>query len=328
MTDKHNKNIVLCFNPQWIMQASVLITSILHYNSEEFIFHIIGKGFSSSDILTIQKYAKSCPVIFHDIGKIDTSDFIIRDGDHVTIETYYRFFIPEFLEDDIDKCLYLDCDIVCTGNIDRLFKVNLDDYACGMVYDILFSDIRISNRLRYDVKYGYYNAGVMLINLEYWRKNNTKKQLIEFVKEYPERCRYHDQDAVNYICHGKILSLPVSYNVQRVFWRVFFWKDPIKYSREPLRLDFISREKWNEIEGGCKNPLFVHFTEKQKPWILDTFVPFTKVWKAFLARTEFSLKFQLRLRIKIFIKTIIGRPFDDNYPPEAYEIENNLLTYI
>ena len=112
----NKKNIVLCISPNWIMQASVLITSVLYFNKEEFTFHIIGKGFSDKDIAVIQKYAKNCHVRYYDVSKVDISKMIIRPEDHVTVETYFRFFIPELLAQSIDRCLYLDADIICTAS--------------------------------------------------------------------------------------------------------------------------------------------------------------------------------------------------------------------
>lgn len=323
--NKNEKHIVFCITPSWIKQVCVLITSILHFNKENFAFHIVGKGFSETNLTKIQKYSKNCPVIYHDMSKIDTSKLVIRQGDHVTVETYFRFFIPELLDKSIDRCLYLDADILCTGNFEKLFEIDLSSYALGMVYDTNYSDIRFFNRLQYDIKYGYFNAGVSLINLDYWRKNEISQKLFNFVAEFPERCWLHDQDAINYICHSNILPLSVSYNVQKHFWWIYYWKDQKTYTKAIPFWDYISKDKFEEIEKGCNNPIFVHFTCSQKPWKLDTFVPFTKLWRYFLDKTQFKMDFQLKIRLKIVIKKIINRPFDNQYPKEAYAVEKKFL---
>lgn len=325
---KFNNHIVLCFNSAWIMQASVLITSILHFNDEDFTFHIIGNDLSDSNIQTIQKYAKSCPVIYHSLAKYDTSKLVIRPGDRISLDTYSRFFIPELLDKDIKKCLYLDSDIICTGKIKNLFDTDLTNYALGMVYDVNYSDIRNFNRLEYDKKYGYFNAGVGLFNLDYWRKKQLTTKLFDFVKDYPERCWCHDQDAINYICHSKILALPVSYNIQKHFWWIFYWKNQKNYTKNIPAWDFIAKDKFAEIEEGCKKPVLVHFTCSQKPWLLDTFVPFTKVWRYFLSKTEFKIGLQVKIRIKIILKKILRKPFDDKYPEESYKVEEKILSTI
>ena len=324
-TSKYDKHIVLCFNSNWMIQACVLITSILHYNNEVFTFHIIGKGFKHNDIKKIQKYARSCPVKYYDSSSIDESKFVLRNTDHVTIETYYRFFIPYFLDSDINKCLYLDCDIICTNNFESIFEIDIDNYSNAMVYDVTYSDIRKFNRLQYDLKNGYFNAGVILLNLEFWRKNKLQEQLIKYVSTYPERCWFHDQDAINFICQGTIFPIKVSYNVQRVFWRVFSWENPKGFPKNLLLSDYIERNKWNEIKEGCSNPIFVHFTEIQKPWKIDTFVPFTKVWRYFLSKTEFKMKYPFSQIVKYFAKKILKKNLDNQYPIESYNIEKEFL---
>lgn len=322
---RFNKHIVLCINSKWLMQVCVLIKSILTLNNEDFTFHIIGKDISDNIINKIQIYAKTCPVIYHNINNVEQKNFILRKGDHVTMETYFRFYIPDFLDERIKKCLYLDSDILCTGNFEKLFDLDLTNYSMGMVYDIGYSDIRKFNRLQYDVKYGYYNAGVILINLDYWRKNNIQKQLIDFVLTYPERCFLHDQDAINYICHGTIFPIHVSYNVERVFWRVYSWKNPKNYPKYLLMSSHIARDKWDEIIEACEKPILVHFTDKQKPWIIDTFVPFTKAWRYFCSQTEFKWKKNLKKRLRVIKRKLLKQRLDNEYPPEAYESENRFI---
>ena len=114
------KHIVFCINDNWSVPAGVLIESILHYNKEsQFVFHIISKNLSQGSLnyfSTIQNGNENItinPIIINDSI---IKSLPIRKGDHVTIETYYRFLIPDLLDKSIDKALYLDCDILCTNN--------------------------------------------------------------------------------------------------------------------------------------------------------------------------------------------------------------------
>ena len=43
----------------------------------------------------------------------------------------------------------------------------------------------------------YFNSGVMLINLDYWRANNVKEKVIDFISRKPEVIRFADQDGLN-----------------------------------------------------------------------------------------------------------------------------------
>ena len=100
--------------------------------------------------------------------------------------------IPKILPNNISKALYLDCDLIINGNISSLFTIDLNDYASGAVFDGGTDDIRTYNRLKYSSGNGYFNAGVLLMNLEYWRINNVMESLFSFIKEHPERLMFWD----------------------------------------------------------------------------------------------------------------------------------------
>ena len=78
-------------------------------------------------------------------------------------------------------------------------------------------------RDRYSPSLGYFNAGVLLVNLRYWRENNLSESFFEIINKYPERLRYHDQDVLNIVLKEIKLTLPLKYNVQHGY----FFKDPL-----------------------------------------------------------------------------------------------------
>jgi lipopolysaccharide biosynthesis glycosyltransferase len=138
-------HIVLCTNDNWSIPAGVLIESILFYNPDsDFTFHIIAKKFSKKSLSIFEQIQKKYQRIIIDTIFV-TDNYVdslpVRKTDHVTIETYFRFLIPDLLDKSISKILYLDGDILCTGSLDELFKTELSSYACAMCPDTRFSDI-------------------------------------------------------------------------------------------------------------------------------------------------------------------------------------------
>ena len=164
------------------------------------------------EVLKANSQRKKFELNFYDISN-HKMDFIIRKGERVTIETYFRFYIPQFLKNR-ETVLYMDVDMVCTGDLTPLFDYDLTNHSCAMAPDFFYSDVRNFNRLEYPMKNGYFNAGVMLINLDYWRKNSIAEKLISYVEQNPQRCLKHDQDAINAVLNGKIFELPTRYNFQ------------------------------------------------------------------------------------------------------------------
>lgn len=85
---------------------------------------------------------------------------------------YLRLLAPTLLP-DIDKALYLDCDLIVNGDIQELYNINLEDYAVAAVHDATLSYNIVKDYLGYDYwKDGYFNSGVLLMNLRYWRTHN------------------------------------------------------------------------------------------------------------------------------------------------------------
>lgn len=331
-------HIIFCINNNWATQCSVVITSIDYFNKEAITYHIISSDLEENNKNKLKKSSKN-KIIFYDLNNITKDYFIIRPGDHVTIETYFRFFIPTLLDNTIKKVLYLDADILCTANLQNLFDTDISNKAAGMVLDCRYCEISKYNRLNYDLKYGYYNAGVMLMNLDYWRENDISKKLISFLEKNKAACHSHDQDAINALLHKDIIRLQPKYNVQTILQQYYFLKD-IKNCPRDIYYDIKYEKKyWKELEENLSTPCLIHFTDNYKPWIKSSKIPFTEMWRVFLNKSNFSnykltnhiypfsnhTKNQLK-RFLAFLKH--KKASFDNFPKEMYEVEINLLNKI
>lgn len=89
-----------------------------------------------------------------------------------------------------------------------------DTLAAVPNWNIESSDF--SDRLNYPKDNGYFNSGVLLINLEYWRTHNVLNGFIEYMKQHADSIIYADQDILNYVFKENKMILPVKYNLQTV----------------------------------------------------------------------------------------------------------------
>ena len=120
------------------------------------------------------------------------------------------------LNSDIDKVLYLDSDIVVDKSLETLWNSNISNYAVGCVTDM--SEAKHDyNRLDFDPKLGYFNAGVLLINLKYWRDHHIIDEFVNIIINHPEMIEQHDQDVLNIVLCKNKFTLPLTYNVQNGF---------------------------------------------------------------------------------------------------------------
>lgn len=326
-------HIVFCIDESWAMPAGILMQSILHYNSALAVtFHIVTRRFSEKARSSLQDVISAYPdsaVEFHFADESSLTSLPIRKNDHVTVETYFRFLIPSLLP-DVQTALYLDCDMLCTGSIEDLFSIDLTGHAAAMCPDTRFSDIEIFNRLEYPMQYGYYCAGTILMNLDWWRTHHVAEQCVSFLTEHPEVCLWHDQDAINKVLHESILMLDSRYDVLPGLYTLYDFQDGIftKQNRTNVSID---RKYWSSIIDGIDNARIVHFSGRLKPWHKhDPLKPFMQVWRRFYAESPWAhQKLQknplpLKWKVKHFLKKIMkknGKP----YPDKAYLPERRLL---
>lgn len=105
----------------------------------------------------------------------DSFDSFKRAAKHISIETNFRLKIASLIP-NVEKCIYLDSDLILTENISKLWMQDIDDYYFAAVTD---------------KKVGF-NAGVLLINLKKWREDNLEKKFFEYAKENMSHLRSVD----------------------------------------------------------------------------------------------------------------------------------------
>lgn len=256
-------NIIYASDDNYAIPCMVSILSILRNNNpEECSIYILSLGLNEKNTALLKKVQSLYPQSTISVVELSTEKIkgaIVSDRFPIAI--FFRFLIPDLF--DFDKALYLDCDTIVNGNIEELWQVNMDNMACGMVEDQVSDDITQHNRIR--TYTSYYNSGVMMMNLDYWRKEKLCEQLMKYVIQHPERCLYPDQDAINATLADKIVPLDYKFNFQER------WYEAQKYW-------LMHRDKWSQIEKAKKNPVILHYTGPKKPWMAGCTHPLAKLY--------------------------------------------------
>lgn len=260
-------NILLSTDNNYTVPTGVLMTSI-GINNPICNYHIlVDRNFSEENrqLLTSVAQSYSSTIAFYVLPEKLLEDLPFGKDDmpkHVSLATYYRLFVTEFLPEDIHKILYLDGDIIVRKNIEQLWNEDISGYALGAVHDI-DEKVNFSTwKLPYSTSEGYFNAGVLLINLDYWREYNCKEQFLNFIRDHGDVIRLHDQDVLNSVFHDKKKWLPVEYNFQHGFI---------------LRYPVYSEELRNEVDAIKHLPSIIHYTYG-KPWDRYCSHPMRNVW--------------------------------------------------
>ena len=138
-----------------------------------------------------------------------------------TIGMFYRFLIPSVLPADVDKCIYLDSDIIVNLDLKELWQVDLGDKPLAAAPEAVILNVYqpIVIKTKFLIINGfvdskdYFNSGVLLMNLEHFREAyDIIREGIEFCGRHPQ-CDTLDQDILNYLFAKKYLKLPGKFDV-------------------------------------------------------------------------------------------------------------------
>lgn len=181
-------------------------------------------------------------------------------------EIYARFWAADYFPEHVDRALYLDGDMVIIGAINPLLELDLGDKMLAAV-QIPGSERPL--RFGYDMRFGYFNSGVLVMNLKKWREENARDTLISTAHALADKLNDPDQDVLNYCYHDRYIVLDYVWNAISPFFK--------EINSLPLSQDEIARIK--------REARIVHFNGTAKPWNYLSFHPHTKVYLRSVEKT-------------------------------------------
>lgn len=278
-------HILLSTDKNYIMPSAVMMKSVSVNNAyEDITFHILIDESVNEEQKKQLKHVLSNRqhlIAFHLIEGNIFAGFpqLGKVKKYITQATYYRLIIADLLPQDIHRVIYLDGDIIVRKSLKELWNMNLDGIAVGTVTDMA-EDKHDYKRLGYDKKYGYFNAGVLLINLDYWRENNMKSVFFNLIANEPQRIVLHDQDVLNITLYNKKKDLSFIYNAQSGFF----------HHQEHTELGKKYNEYWPQLKQAIIDPAIIHYTDKIKPWHIEDSHPYGYEFIKYYKQTEWRFE--------------------------------------
>ena len=266
-------NIVWGIDNNYIPHLAACIASLLAYNSlESFHFYILSLNISQGNkgILCNWVTKQKQDITFIDVDYNTIKNFPIKKSDYISLASYLRLFIPKLLPQNISKVLYADADILFNGPISELFKTDISHYATAAVEDAPNNN---PSRLGYDEKFSYFNAGFQVLNLDYLRQINFTEKALDYIKKNHDKIILHDQDVMNALLHGKVLFLPISWNMLDCYYIT------------PPR---IARKYKQDLKKFKQNAVIIHFSGPLKPWHHGCRHPLKKLYKKYSKKFTYS----------------------------------------
>jgi lipopolysaccharide biosynthesis glycosyltransferase len=269
-------HIACNIDTNFVRHCAVTLVSLFENNrAERFCVHIVTDHLSPSDRDTLSTLAARYDneVCFYTPPADLLADFSIKAfSKRISMATYYRCMFSVILPADVSKVLYLDCDIIVMAHISEFWDTDITEHSAACVQDIGYDESERYDVLQYDPAYSYFNAGVLLINLDYWRAHRIDQRCIDYFHAYPERIRFNDQDLLNAVLHTSKPFVPLKWNMQDGYSR--YGMDTKAADPEAYRTALL-------------HPAILHYTNK-KPWNYDSMHPLRGEYFKYLDMTPWK----------------------------------------
>ena len=269
-------HIACNIDSNYVRHCAVTLVSLFENNKkEQFMVHVIADNLQESLQKTLENLCAQYQnhIAFYPPSLELLKGFEIKKfSKRISMATYYRCLLSDILPRDIERVLYLDCDIVVLGNIRPFYDIALDDIGAAAVEDTGCKEAHRYDILQYPMEYSYFNAGVLLINLEYWRTHNVPKACADYFHKYPERILFNDQDLLNSLLYQHKTFVPLKWNMQDGFYR---------------NTKAFSSEWYNVHAEELKHPVILPYTNR-KPWDYDSQHPLRNEYFKYLDLTPWK----------------------------------------
>jgi len=263
-------DIAFCTDNNYIMPCGITIISLLENNKKEKItIHLLGLEVTqpNKDLLKgiCDKYGST--IHFYDVDKksLNKVEPPIKGASHINISTFIRLFLPDILPVNVEKVLYLDCDLLILDDLSELWDTNIDSYSLAGVIDFPTFMPETYQKLKYPDNFSYVNAGVLLINLKYWRENDVLNKLLNYTTNNFDNIDRKDQDIINGALYDSIRLLPIRYNMHNFF----FWRNCNAHQYQ------------GQVKEALTKPAIIHFTTSMKPWLKVSVHPMTEIYREY-----------------------------------------------
>ncbi|KKB10862.1 hypothetical protein VE25_15885 [Devosia geojensis] len=281
-------HIALTFDDNFWAPAYAVMRSICLFTKRrgDLVFHLLHRPLTDehrADLKAIESEFRA-RLVWYDLDHSPLfADIAARMPQNKRLSNivYARLVIDRFVDPSIARILYLDCDLLVRAPIEALYETDLEGHPIAAVRDTLGPfivggrDLR-NNRDLFDIADPYFNAGVLLIDLDRWRQAKLLDRLEAMFADGTMDRIYYDQDFLNLTFKHDWLHLAPTWNVIDA-----------RHAHEGLDLNIM------------------HYTSARKPWQLVSNVAFRRIYRHVMTNELFYR--YMRHRLKRRLRRLVGR---------------------
>lgn len=284
--DEKHINLLVTIDRNYLEPLTVMLGSYIEANRETNTdLYIAHSSLTEEDFFRIDQVIKGTTMRVHNIKITEHWFSEVPVLERLPEESFYRLLAFHFLPQDVERCLYLDPDIIVRKSLQPMYGIDLgDNYIAASSHIRGGHNWFNKRRLSLKKQDRYVNSGVMLMDLAKIRSSFSLNEIVERLEENVQKLLLGDQDMVNILFGRKTLLIPEEiYNLDERTYRYF-------KKRKGWTLDTVTEQT-----------AIIHYNGKCKPWLdgykgeLDCFYP--EVVEKGAAPTEVAKK-----HIKSFFK--------------------------
>ena len=210
---------------------------------------------------------------------------------HVSKLTYARLHIPKVVGASTRHVLYIDADTMIRGPLNQLWEHDwLQGRPLAAVHEAGTSKISMPGgifnwqELGLPAELPYFNAGVLLLDVELIRRSGAFEKVIAYMMHHGRNVISWDQGGLNAIFANNWSMIPSRYN----------WSTAL--NRPAIRRRHLPPHEQNPIDA-----VIVHFSGSGmcKPWHVNCLSPFRHEYRELMRKINFEPKATSRLEDKV-----------------------------
>jgi lipopolysaccharide biosynthesis glycosyltransferase len=223
----------------------------------------------------------------------------LRIDERLSRSCYLRLLIDTALPADIEKVIYLDCDMIVESDLSQLWRQKFAGAIILAVRDFGYPTIKkglpdTQRLLNLDGDAPYFNSGLMVIDLKRWRKERIADRALEYTRKFADTVHLGDQDGLNAVLCEQWKPIDLAWNVQVGSLNYLLTVPPWEDSEELL-------VRGDEL---LAHPRILHFVSGHKPWHGGRYKPVRGHFIRYLHQSRwFGLLGIARFHVVWFVQT-------------------------
>lgn len=260
--------IVTAINEAYLLPLRVMIASLKEHLRPAYrpVLYVVNQNLSRQQLDSISALVETYSIV----PNPRDANALPRQSGFVP-EVSFPLLLSDVLPESVERVLFLDPDLLVFDDVAKIWETSIADRVIAAVTDqaipFCSSPRGVKNRSDLGVPdiAPYFNAGVMLINIDRWRRLRVSVRACEYVRQLRGQTDFLHQEALNAILWDNWRPLDPGWNLIA--------------SLAGRRYDPHKSTAW-------MSPGIVHFAGRFKPWRFRIGGPFSAPYTEFLARAD------------------------------------------